>query len=117
MEDINENVADKKIINFINENGMVNVHEQVSNIYENELDSTYKYRTKYIDIIMSTYGLIDYIARCQIIECDKDYRGYLLDIEIERYCQYKLNKYDQPNHTILNNMRKSHISKFNKKVT
>ena len=40
----------------------------------------------------------------------------LLDIEIKRYCQYKLNKYNQANYTILNNTRKSHTLKFNEKV-
>ena len=69
---------------------------------------------------MFTYGLINYVASCQLTKCDEvimnDHRGYLVDLEIERYCKYKLNKYDKPNHTILNNIRKSHIIKFNEKV-
>jgi len=69
---------------------------------------------------MYTYGLIDYVASYQLTECDEvimnDHRGYVVDLEIKRYCKCKLNKYDKLNHTILNNTRKSHILKFNEKV-
>ena len=55
-----------------------------------------------------------------MVECDEiimnDHRGYLIDIEIERYCQCKQNTYDKPRHTILDNAKKSHVAKFNKRV-
>ena len=120
MVNINKNVRDISIENFMTENGLVNVHKHVNNINANELDKTYKYGKKCIDVVMYTYGLIDYVAGCQLIECDEvimnDHRGYLVDLEIERYYKCKLNKYDKPNHTILNNTRKIHVLKFNKKV-
>jgi len=84
------------------------------------MDNTYKYGTKCIDIVMCTYGLVEFISGCQMVEYDKvilnDHRGYLVDIEIERYCQCKLSKYDKPCHTILNNTRKNHVKVFNEKV-
>jgi len=53
-------------------------------------------------------------------ECDEiilnNYCEYLIYIKIERYCEFKLNRYDLPNHTILNHTRKSHVIKFNNKV-
>ena len=39
-----------------------------------------------------------------------------MGVEIKRYCQCKLSKYDKPRHTILNNRKKSHVEKFNEKV-
>ena len=55
-----------------------------------------------------------------MVECDEvilnNHRGYLVDIEIERYCQCKLSKHDKPRHTILNNTRKNHVKVFNEKV-
>ena len=69
---------------------------------------------------MSTYGVIDYIARCQVTECDEvilnDHRGYLIDIEIERYCETIISEYDKPNRTVLKHTRKSHVKYFNDKV-
>ena len=98
MGDINEHVEEKSITNFMNENGLVNIHKHINNFENNNLDNTFKYGTKCIDIIMCTYGLIEYVAGCQLIECDEvvlnDHRGYLLDIKVERYCQCKLNKYN-----------------------
>jgi len=118
--DINENVGDISIENFMTENGLVNVYKHVNNINANKLDNTYKYGKKCINIVMCTYRLINYVASCQLTEHDEviinNHRGYLVDLEIERYCKCKLNKYDKPNHTILNNMRKSHVIKFNEKV-
>ena len=55
-----------------------------------------------------------------MVECNKvmlnDYRGYLVNLEIEQYCQCKLSKHDKPRHTMLNNTKKSHVEKFNKRV-
>jgi hypothetical protein len=104
----------------MNENGLVNVHKQVNKIQSGELDNTFKYRTKCIDVVFCTYRLIEFVSGCQMTECDEvilnDHRGYLVDIEIERYCQCKLNKFDRLNHTILDNTRKSHMERFSKKI-
>jgi hypothetical protein len=118
MGDFNEHVENKTILQFIKENGLVNVHKHVNNIDGNELDNTYKYGMKCIDAVFCTYGLIEFISGSQMVECDEiimnDHRGYLIDIEIERYCQCKPNTYNKPRHTILDNAKKSHVAKFNK---
>ena len=45
-----------------------------------------------------------------------DFHGFILDIAIERYCQCRLNDYDKPNHTILNNSKQSYKELFNEKL-
>ena len=120
MGDMDENVKDKSIQNLMIENGLVNAHVHVNNINGNALDNVREYGKKFIDVVMRAHGLIDYVAGCQLIEYDEviinNHREHLLNIEIESCCQCKLNKNDQPNHTILNNTRKSHVLKFNEKV-
>ena len=120
MGDINEHVEDKNIVQFMNENGLSNIHKHVNEIKDNTLDHTFKYGTKCIDVVLCSYGLLEYISGCQIVECDEvilnDHRGYVVDLEIERYCQCKLSRYDNPKHASLNNTKKSHVDKFNEKV-
>ena len=47
---------------------------------------------------MCSLGLIKFIDGCQMTECDEviiiDHRGYLINIEIEKYCSHVLNKDD-----------------------
>ena len=104
----------------MNENGLSNIHKHVNEIKDNTLDYIFKYGTKCIDIVLCSYGLLKYISGCQIVECDEvilnDHRGYVVNLEIERYCQCKLSRYDNPKHASLNNTKKSHVDKFNEKV-
>ena len=47
---------------------------------------------------------------------NNDHRGYLVDIEIEKYCQTTISDYDKPNRTVLKHTHKSHVQQFNDKV-
>ena len=84
-----------------------------------EPDNTFKEGLKCINAVMRMHRLKELISRSQMAECDKvilnDCRGHLVDIEIERYCQCKLNKHDL-RHTILNDTKKGHADNFNKKI-
>ena len=55
------------------------------------MDSTFKIGKNCIDVVMYTYGLIEFIDKYQLIECDEiiinDYRGFIVDIAIELFCQ------------------------------
>jgi len=118
--DMNECVNHPSILTFMSENGLINVHKHKNQINHNASDNTYKHGSKCIDIVMSTYGVIDYITGCQVTECDEvilnDHRGYLIDIEIERYCETIISEYDKPNRNMLKHTRKSHVKYFNDKV-
>ena len=80
----------------------------------------FKTGTKCINIVLCVHRLIKCIADCQMVKCDEvvinDHRGYLVDLEIERYVQCKLSKQDKPRHAMLNNNKKSHVVAFNEKV-
>ena len=69
--------------------------------------------------MLYTYGLIEFNEGCQLTKCNEiifnDHRGYLVDINLERYCDHKLNEYDKPRKVLLNHTRKSHMEKFNEK--
>ena len=41
MGDMNENVENTPILNFMNENGLINIHKHKNDIDPNELDKTY----------------------------------------------------------------------------
>ena len=120
MGDINQHVEDPQIVQFMNTNGLVDVHRHVNDLGNNALDNTFKTGKKCIDVVLCTHGLLEYISGSQMVECDEviinDHRGYLLDLEIERYCKCKLSKYDKPRHTILNNNKTSHVEIFNEKI-
>ena len=117
---MNECVDNPSILNFMSENRLINIHKHKNQIKHKESDNTYKYGSKCIDVVMCTYGIIDYISGCQLTECDKviinDHRGYLVDIEIERYCETTISDYDKLNRTVLKHTRKSHVQQFNDKV-
>ena len=120
LGDVNENAESTVISNFMLSNELINIHKQINMVETGELDKTFKYGSKCIDVALCTYGLIDYIEGCQLTECDEilmnDHRGYVLDINVERFCSCGVNKYDRPNRTLLDNARKQHVHTFNEKV-
>ena len=117
--DANQNVEYASITNFMTHNELANAHKCINEIVANALENVHKYGKNCIDIVMHACGLIDHIDGCKLTKCDEiiinDHRGYLVDVEIERCCDCKLNKYDSPNHPFLNNTRKIHIKNFKKK--
>ena len=42
-------------------NRLINTHKHVNNIPDGELDNTYKWGSKYIDMAVIIYGLVKYI--------------------------------------------------------
>ena len=108
---MNENVESFRINNFITSNGLINVYQKINEIDANQIDNTFKIRKNYIDAIMCTHRLIEFIKGYQLTECDEiimnDYYGFITDVAIEQYYQRRLNNYDKPNHTILNNLNQS----------
>lgn len=118
--DINEDAESTAISNFMLSNELINVHKQLNMIEAGDLDKTFKYGSKCIDVVLCTYGLVDYIEGCQLTECDEilmnDHRGYIVDINVKSFCNSRLNKYDRPNRTMLDNARKRHVQDFNEKV-
>ena len=118
--DMNENVENSRIENFMTSNGLINVHKKINEIGANQMDNAFKIGKHCIDAVMCTCGLIEFIEGCQLTECDEiimnDHRGFIVDVAIERYCQCRLNAYDKPHHAILNNSKQSHKDLFNEKL-
>jgi len=60
-----------------------------NNIKRNQLDNTYKNRSKYIDLIAATPGIISHIKGSRLFKVNKitliDYRAYIIDINLEKY--------------------------------
>ena len=62
--DINEHIEEKMIVHFMNENGLVDSHKQINGLGSKVLDNTFKYGLKCIDVVICTYGLIEFISGC-----------------------------------------------------
>ena len=45
-------------------NGLINTHKHVNNILDRELGNTHEWRSKCIDIVATTCGLVEYIKGC-----------------------------------------------------
>ena len=120
LGDINEHAESKVILNFMISNGLINMHQRINEIEPGTMDNAFKHGSKCIDVAFCTYGVFNYVVGCQQTECDEiimnDHRGYLIDIDLEGFCNMTLNKYDKPNKRILDNARKSHVEIFNDKV-
>ena len=91
--DFNQDVFSDPIKIFLIQNKMFNIHETTNNISRHDIDSTYKYGSKMIDIIATTTELIEYVDGCKMNEFTEilitDYRDFIVDFNLEDY--FKVN--------------------------
>ena len=84
------------MLKFILSNELVSACKQLNSIETGKLDNTCKHRSKCVNVVPCACGLVDHIEGCQHTECDEtlinNHRGYLVNINIEKFCNSKLNE-------------------------
>ena len=95
--------------------GIKDVHATVNNT-QYPLDFIHTNGSKIIDSIAMTVNLLDFAEGSILIETNEiipsDYRGYIVDVNLEDYFDKTLTIINKINHQILNPSRKSHKEKF-----
>lgn len=56
--DLNKDISLKDIKRFFIEQGLFDIHNIVNETEDRQMDSTYKYGSKYIDIVAATIGIL-----------------------------------------------------------
>ena len=81
-----------------------------------DYDNTHKDRKNYINIVVISYGLVEYVKGSKLVEYDEivnsDHRGYLVNINIVNYFDNSNSIYDKINKISLNLEKRSYRKKF-----
>ena len=95
---------------------MEDAHSRINNIDLKQLDKTYINRSKAIDSITVSEGLMKFVEGSKLIYYNKiifsDHRAYIVDINIDEYFSNQMSSWDEINHVMLNPSKKSHHKKF-----
>ena len=85
--DTNINIEEKNIVQFMNENRLIDMHKYVNGMENDTIDSVFKCRSKCTDVVIRTHELVEFASGCQIVEYNEvtlnDHRGCMFDLEIE----------------------------------
>ena len=111
---------ENEIQNFFAEIRVEDVHERFNNIESYQLDNTHKEGSKYIDSIVVSPGIIEYVEGYKLFEVKEitltDYRVHTIDMNLEKYFTEQFCNQDKINHSMLDIRRKSHQNKFIKEL-
>ena len=95
---------------------MIEVYKYVNEILIKDYDNTYKNGSKYINIVIISYDLLEHVKECKLVNYEEiihsNCRGYLVDISIIEYFEYPNSCYDKINKITLNLFKRSYIKKF-----
>ena len=96
------------------------VHAFMNTDYNNNWDSTCTRGKKCINLVVATIGLLLFIDRSKMINYSEillsDYRGHIIDIEVEDYFQMISFEIDKVDNSRLNSRKLLHKTKFVEKV-
>ena len=71
--------------------GLQDIHKSFNKIELSNLNHTYKDESKYIDLIVATYNIMDYVEGSALLQIDSifntDHRVILVDINIAEYIE------------------------------
>ena len=83
---------------------------------EKSKDKTFEFGPKCIDVVLVSEEVLEIIEGIALIEwneiVDSDYRGYLLDLDLEEYFNDELNQVNEREKSLLNPNRRSHRKSF-----
>jgi len=118
--DLNKDINSIAIRQLFIEKGLFNIYEIMNLIKETQWESTCKYSVKCVNAIATTAGLLQYVDGCEMIESNElivtDYRGYLINFNLERYFECKQFVLDDINSLKLDSRWASHKKLFVEKV-
>ena len=119
-EDFNQDVSSERIQKFMRENRLVEVHETINNIEDNRKDNTHTKRSKQIDAIMATNGLMQVMRGSKITDfqdaMNADHRGFVIGLDVKDYFSIESSKYDQSDNVKLDSTKRSHREHFKDKL-
>ena len=88
------------------------MYETVNNIEDNRKDKTHKTGSKQIDVVIVIDSLMQAIIGSKLIDFNKiintDYRGFLVDIDMNEYFSVDSSIYDKAQHITLDLNRRSY---------
>ena len=118
--DFNQLPYSKYIENFLIYNGLFEIHNLLNGDNSKNRDNTYVIGSKCIDFVAVSSEIINKIEECKLIIYNQiiysDYRGYLFNINLERYFKMSLFDIDRVNSSQLDSRRLLHRETFVKKV-
>ena len=81
-----------------------------------ELDNTHKNGTKCIDAIAASDNIMSFIEGCILCETneiiDTNYRGYMVDIDLNTYFDEDFSMWDEINRSLLDSGKRSYRERF-----
>ena len=104
--DINQDITYIQIQNFMRENGLYEIHQELTNEDDPIRDQTYKNGSKQIDAVFSTESIVRVARGSKIVDFDEiiiiDYQGFLIDINVNEYFNLSASTYNQSTSRKLN---------------
>ena len=98
------------------ENGLYEIHQELTNEEDSTRDWTYKNRSKQIDTVFGTESVVRVARGSKIIDFDQviitDHWGFLIDIDVNGYFNLPASTYDQSASRKLNPGNRIHRKQF-----
>ena len=114
--DYNQYLNDNEIKQFHEALEVHEIHPIVNAVPIHSIGKTYKNRSKPIDSIAATSGLIEYVDGYKLLGyndvVESDHRSYMIEIAIEDYFNEQLSEWDSINKVVLNPVKRSHRKWF-----
>jgi len=87
--DFNQDIDHQRIQQFMTENGLYEVYQEVNDFEDCSRDKTYKKGSNQIDVVFTNESLLRYVRGSRLVDFNKvvisDHIGFLLDIDYEKY--------------------------------
>ena len=114
--DFNQNIDHPQIQRFMRENGLSDLHQEVTDSETYERDRTYKNGSNQIDAILATEFVSNAVRGSKMIDFDEiiitDHRGFLFDIDFNDYFNLAPSTYDRIETRRLNPANRKHRIEF-----
>ena len=118
--DLNQDIVSREVQQFFNKLGIKDIHQQYNFIELDEIDNTYRDRSKYIDTIAASESILSFVEGCRLYEIneilDTNHRGYIIDIDLKEYFDQEFSSWNQINKSLLDPEKGSHREKFKELV-
>ena len=96
--DINQDITYIQIQDFMRENGLYEIHQELTNEEDSARDRTYKNGSKQIDTVFGTESVVRVARGSKIIDFDEviitDHQGFLIHINVNEYFNLPASIYD-----------------------
>jgi len=118
--DFNQDVTKERIVRFANENELEEIHQEYNFRDDIYRDATHARGQCQIDAIFASKGVLNCIKGSRIMDFNEviitDHRGFMIDININKYFKKRYSRYDEIQSRTLNPNNRVHRTKFKKKL-